>query len=92
MIPQILKSDKFAFQEKEYLTIACMKEQISANSKTVQEGRVEKSSQDLPRFIFTGSNILGRNKQKKASTGSMYSLQKVSLYWAYAPVKLPQDF
>lgn len=39
MIPQILKSDKFAFQEEEYLTIACMKEQISANSKTVQEGR-----------------------------------------------------
>ena len=30
---------KFAFQEKEYLTIACMKEQVSANSKTVQEGR-----------------------------------------------------
>lgn len=39
MIPQVPKSNKFAFQEKEYLTIACMKEQISANSKTVQEGR-----------------------------------------------------
>lgn len=44
MIPQILKSDKFAFQEKEYLTIACMKEQKSANSKTVQEGRGEEFS------------------------------------------------
>lgn len=39
MMPQILKSDKFAFWEKECLTIACMKEQISASSKTVQEGR-----------------------------------------------------
>jgi len=31
----------------------------------------EKSSQDLPRFIFTGSNVLGRRKEKNASTGSM---------------------
>ena len=38
MIPQILKSDNFAFQEKEYLTTARVREQISANSKTIQEG------------------------------------------------------
>ena len=35
MIPQILKSDKSAFQAEKYLTIACVEEQISANSKTV---------------------------------------------------------
>lgn len=41
MIPQLLKSGKFASQEKEYLTIASMTEQISPNSKTVQERREE---------------------------------------------------
>lgn len=39
----------------------------------------EKCCQDLHRFIFTDSNVSGRSKQKKASTGSMYNLQKVSL-------------
>lgn len=41
----------------------------------------EESSQDLPRFIFTGihSYVFGRSKQRKASAGSTYSLQKVRL-------------
>lgn len=43
-VPQILKSDKLTFQEKEYLTMALMKEQIRANGKTVQDCIKEKSS------------------------------------------------
>lgn len=44
VLPQLLKPGKFAFQEKEYLTIACMTEQVSPNSKTVQERRGEEFS------------------------------------------------
>lgn len=52
MIPQALKSDKFTFQGKEYLAVACMKEQISANSETGQGGRGEEFSGPTQVLIY----------------------------------------
>lgn len=62
-VPQILKSDKLTFQEKEYLTMARMKEQTRANGKTVQDCIKEKSSQNLPKFLYTGSNVFESSKR-----------------------------
>lgn len=43
--------------------MACMKEQIRANGKTVQDCIKEKNSQDLPKFLFTGSNVFESSKR-----------------------------
>lgn len=40
-----------------------MKEQTRANGKTVQDFIKEKSSQNLPKFLYTGSNVFESSKR-----------------------------